>query len=330
MIVFSKTPYRISLSGGGTDTKHWFNKHSGYTLSFTIDKYCYISVRNLPNFFKHKYRIVYSKIEQVSKVNEIKHPSIREVLKYFKKNEGLEIHHDGDLPARSGIGSSSAFTVGMLNALNFYYDIKQSKESLANKAIYIEQNLIKENVGCQDQLASSLGGINFIEYKKGNNFNIKPINISKENLKLLEDNSMLLFTDLTRNSDSIQKQNFSNYKNIENKLLNLNELTKECYKTFLNKNLDLKKLGSIISEGWTIKKDISNIITNYKINNIMNELSNLGIYGQKLIGAGGGGFIFILASKLVQNKIKKIFSKNITCNFKVDFEGSQIIFKSVK
>ena len=170
MIVFSKTPYRISLSGGGTDTKHWFNKHIGYTLSFSRDKYCYISVRNLPNFFNHKYRIVYSKIEQVNKINEIKHPSIREVLKYIKKKDGLEIHHDGDLPARSGIGSSSAFTVGMLNSLNFFYDIKQSKESLAKKAIYIEQNLIKENVGCQDQLASSYGGINFIEYKKGNNF----------------------------------------------------------------------------------------------------------------------------------------------------------------
>ena len=173
-MIITKTPYRISFFGGGTDHPLWFKEHGGKVLATTFDKYCYISLRNLPPFFDHKYRIVYSQIEDINSINEIKHPAVKEVLKYFHSNKGVEIHHDGDLPARSGLGSSSSFTVGLINAMNAQKGKYCSPYELASTAIHIEQDLIKECVGSQDQISAAYGGFNEIEFFKDGTFSVEP------------------------------------------------------------------------------------------------------------------------------------------------------------
>ena len=182
-MIITKTPYRISFFGGGTDHPLWFKEHGGKVLATTFDKYCYINLRQLPPFFDHKYRIVYSQIEDTININEIQHPAVREVLKYFHSNEGLEIHHDGDLPARSGLGSSSSFTVGLINAMNALKGKYCSPYELASTAIHIEQDLIKECVGSQDQISAAYGGFNEIEFFKDGTFSVEPKLINQERKK---------------------------------------------------------------------------------------------------------------------------------------------------
>ena len=182
-MIITKTPYRISFFGGGTDHPAWFKDNGGKVIATTIDKYCYISMRYLPPFFEHKYRVVYSKIESVKKIDEINHPAVREVLKHSKNNNGLEIHHDGDLPARSGLGSSSSFTVGMINAVNALEGIYKSHYELASTAIHIEQDLIKECVGSQDQISAAYGGFNEIEFYPDGTFSVEPLLITEDRKK---------------------------------------------------------------------------------------------------------------------------------------------------
>ena len=181
-MIISKTPFRISLFGGGTDYPGWYRENGGSVLATAIDKYCYISCRHLPPFFDHKHRIVYSKVESVKKIEEIQHPAVRAVLSKLGTNAGLEIHHDGDLPARSGLGSSSSFTVGLINALNALKGQQISKEDLAKQAIYIEQEILKENVGNQDQIRAAFGGFNRIDFNPDDSFNITPAIINKDTI----------------------------------------------------------------------------------------------------------------------------------------------------
>ena len=184
-MIISKTPYRISFFGGGSDYPAWYRRNGGAVLSTTIDKYIYITCRELPPFFEHKYRIVWSKIETVKNIKQIKHHAVREMLKHYKIKSGLEIHYDGDLPARSGMGSSSVFVVGLMNALNNYSDIKKEKKQLAKDSIKFEQKILKEAVGSQDQVAATYGGFNKIIFKTNGDFNVKPVNIKKKTLVLV-------------------------------------------------------------------------------------------------------------------------------------------------
>src|SRR3989339_554956 len=197
-MIISKTPFRISFFGGGTDYPVWYKENTGAVLSATIDKYCYISVRYLPPFFEHKHRIVYSRIENVKRINEIQHPVVKALLKLFKFERGVEIHHDGDLPARSGLGSSSAFTVGMLNSLYALQGKIISKNELAKQAIHVERDILRENVGSQDQIAVACGGLNKITFRSDHNFKIDPITLNRERINLLESHLMLIFTGLSR------------------------------------------------------------------------------------------------------------------------------------
>ena len=197
-MIISKTPFRISLFGGGTDYPSWYRDNGGSVLATAIDKYCYISCRHLPPFFEHKHRVVYSKVESVKEINEIQHPAVRAVLSTLGTNEGLEIHHDGDLPARSGLGSSSSFTVGLINALNALKGQQTSKEDLAKQAIYIEQEVLKENVGSQDQILAAFGGFNRIDFNSDDSFNITPVIINKDLTGQLQNHMLLFFTGLSR------------------------------------------------------------------------------------------------------------------------------------
>lgn len=217
MMIISKTPMRVSFFGGGTDYPAWFNSNKGATLSCTIDKYCYLFCRYLPPFFEHKHRLVYSKIDLVDKIEDFSHPSVRNVLAFLEEKNGVEIQHFGDLPARSGMGSSSAFTVGLLNAMNYLQGRFSTKYQLAHDAIYVEQELIKETVGCQDQIAASFGGMNRIDFLKGKEFHVRPILINSKRLKMLEDRLLLFFTGIQRNAFEIAEKQVENiHKKMKN------------------------------------------------------------------------------------------------------------------
>ena len=212
-MIISKTPFRISLFGGGTDYPSWYRDNGGSVLATAIDKYCYISCRHLPPFFDHKHRIVYSKVESVKEIEEIEHPSVRAVLSTLGTRAGLEIHHNGDLPARSGMGSSSSFTVGLINAINAMKGLQTSKDDLAKQAIYIEQEVLKENVGSQDQILAAFGGFNKIDFNADDSFNITPVIINKDLTCKLQDHMLLFFTGLSRYASDIAKDKIANIKN---------------------------------------------------------------------------------------------------------------------
>ena len=204
-MIISKTPYRISFFGGGSDYPSWYIENGGAVLSTTIDKYIYISCRYLPPFFEHKYRIVWSQMENVKTINEIKHRAVKEMLKYFKIKSGLEIHYDGDLPAKSGMGSSSVFVVGLMNLLNNFQGKEITKKMLAQKSIHFEQKILKDVVGSQDQVAAAYGGFNKITFKTGGGINVHPISIKKKTLNKLNRNLLLVYTGISRTAHDIAK-----------------------------------------------------------------------------------------------------------------------------
>jgi len=326
-MIITRTPFRMSFFGGGTDYPSWFESNPGATLSATINKYCYISIRELPPFFNHNHRVVYSKIENVNFLDEIEHPSVRETLKYFLLDKNLEIHHDGDLPARSGLGSSSSFTVGLVNALCCLKKKNISKKILAEISINIEQNIIKENVGSQDQIAASFGGINFTKYTK-DNFTVKKIKLSEEREKLLNDSILLFYTGISRNASHIAKEQVNNTLKNRNYLKTLYDLTLEGKKLIESSSDLVKDFGYLINESWALKKKLSSKISNNIIDNIYNEALSSGAYGGKLLGAGAGGFMIIISEKKYQKMIKNKLKKFLHVPFCFEKKGSTIIFNS--
>ena len=267
-MIISKTPYRISFFGGGSDYPNWFNRYTGKVLSTTINKHIYISCRFLPNFFNHKYRIVWSKIENVKNVNQIEHLAVKNLLKYLKFNKGLEIHYDGDLPARSGMGSSSCFTVGLMKALEEIKERNISKKYLAQKSIYFEQKIMNEIVGSQDQIAASYGGFNKITFKK-NNFRIKKIKNNKS-IQKLENNLILIYTGIHRTAHKIaasyNKKLTTEKKIYINKIISLVD---EGEKLINSGNID--GFGELLNNAWHLKKKLSNSITNKKIDQLYHD-----------------------------------------------------------
>jgi len=326
-MIITKTPYRISFFGGGSDYPSWYNKFGGSVLSTTINKFIYISCRELPPFFDHKYRIVWSKIENVKKINEIQHLTVRKLIKYNKIKSGLEIHYDGDLPARSGMGSSSSFSVGLMRALNYYKGRDLRGINLALKTIFFEQKIMKETVGSQDQVAASVGGFNKINFLKNNKILIKKI--VNNNLKRLNSNLLLLYTGIQRNAETIaenyvHKLSNKKEKNIRKIISNV-ELGEKMIKSG---NID--DFGKLLNDAWIEKKELSNSITNHKIDELYQTSIRNGALGGKLLGAGGGGFLLIYMNKGKQKKfLKKI--KNITnIPFKFSNKGCEVILNSLK
>jgi len=330
-MIISRTPFRISFFGGGTDYPEWFTKNNGSVISTTIDKFCYISLRSLPPFFKYNYRLRYFKKEEVKKISDIKHPSIRESLKYldFDKNQNLEIVHSADLPALSGLGSSSTFTVSLLHALHTFKNENVTKKQLSMEAIHVERNLIKEKVGSQDQTAAAFGGINHIVFEHNGNLKVNNIFLSKEQIIELEVNSILLFTGLQRKANSIAKDKVKNIAEDKTNyhLSSMMKLTEQALnEIFFKKKLDFKKFGEALKEQWELKKKLSNKVTNYQIDKIFSEAYSKGAYGGKILGAGGGGFVLFLVPKNKQKSFLKHFAKYLYVPFKVDNSGSQIIY----
>ena len=323
-MIISRTPFRVSFFGGGTDYPAWFKEHGGATLATTIDKYCWITCRYLPPFFDHKSRIIYSKMEQVKSVNDIDHPAVREVLKFMKIQEGIEVHHDGDLPARTGLGSSSAFTVGLLNVLYALKGKMVSKEQLAKEAIYIEQEMCKECVGCQDQTLAAYGGFNYIEFGGSNHLSVTKITLSQEKAAELQDHLLLFFTGFSRMASEIAKHQIKNIPAKKQDLKALHQMAQEGLEC-LNAH-DWVRFGKLLDEGWLIKRQLSDRITTPHVDEIYTAAKKAGALGGKLLGAGGGGFVLIFARPEKHAAIRKRLKNFLEIPFHFENLGSQVIF----
>lgn len=324
-MIISRTPFRISFFGGGTDYPVWYRENGGTVLSTTIDKYCYISCRYLPPFFEHKFRIVYSKNELVDEIDEIIHPAARETFRFMKVREGVEIHHDGDLPARAGIGSSSSFTVGLLHALYALKGKMVTKEQLAYEAIYIEQELIKENVGSQDQVAVAVGGFNKISFNKDGSVNINAIFLPKDKSQLLQNHLMLFFTGFSRTASEIANEQIKKTPDKKQELSVMHQMVNEAISILNSNNTNLDDFGKLLHESWKLKRGLTNKITTSQIDEIYDIALQAGALGGKLLGAGGGGFMIIFARPEAQPRIKEKLKNLLLVPFQFETTGSQII-----
>jgi D-glycero-alpha-D-manno-heptose-7-phosphate kinase len=326
-MIISRTPYRISFFGGGTDYPDWYLENGGDVLVATIDKYCYLTCRYLPPFFEHKIRIVYSVIELCQNVNEIKHPAVKEILKFLAiKTGGLEIHHEGDLPARSGIGSSSSFTVGLLHALYALQGKMIGKHQLALESIHIEQNLINEIVGSQDQTATAYGGINHISFSPCGEIFVRPMTLTQERLKELNAHLMLFFTGVKRTAEKVAKSYVHNLEQKEKQLLLMKEMVHEAIAILSSNNRDICDFGKLLHETWVAKRSLSSLVSNAHVDSLYETARGAGAIGGKLLGAGGGGFMMLFVKPENQKKMKEKLNRFLHVPFNFEFNGSRIIF----
>ena len=327
-MIIIRTPYRISLFGGGTDYPKWYNKHKGSVISTSINKYSYIVLRELPNLFKYNYRLRYFKREQVNLINDIKHPVVREAIKLLNIKGNLDITHHGDLPARSGMGSSSSFSVGLLHAFIKFNDKNISKKKLAELAINLEQNILKEPVGSQDQVIASYGGFNRIDFGRNNkNFICNKINLSTKKLKTLEGNMQLFFTNKTRDSSSVSSNKIKNISSNKKILFKMIDIVNEAEFILRGKDKNyIYKIGNLMNQQWNLKKELASNVSNKHIDKIYNKAISNGAYGGKILGAGGGGFLMFITPLKFQKKVKE--SLNLTeVRFNFDYKGSELIYK---
>lgn len=329
-MIISRTPFRISFFGGGTDYPVWYKAHGGSTISTTINKYCYITCRYLPPFFNHKSRITWSKIELVTDVNEIVHPSIRETLKFLNVIPGVEIHHDADMPSRSGMGSSSAFTVGLLNALYRLLDKKVTRQQLAHDAIHIEQYRLHENVGSQDQVACAFGGFNETIFNINGGIEVRPLPISFERLEILQKRLLLFFTGLSRNASDIASSQIKNTPSKNKELNEMSRLVEDVKRILFSPNDNLDNFGELLDETWKLKRTMSDAITTPRIDEIYKMGRKAGAIGGKLLGAGGGGFMLFYANPELHKNIKNALANLLHIPFKFENQGSTIIYSSIE
>ena len=324
-MIISRTPFRVSLFGGGTDYPVWFRKHGGAVLGLAIDKFCYISVRRLPRFFEHRSRIVYSQIELVNSTAEIRHPAVRAILSDLGVNEGLEIHHDADLPARSGLGSSSSFTVGLLHAL-YALDSKMiSKRDLALEAIRIEQDVLKEPVGSQDQLWAAYGGFNRIDFLPDGTFTVSPIIVSPQRRREFNQSLMLFFTGFSRFATDFAEDQIKNIGNRKGQLMALRGMVDTAVEILIDEKIPLRELGALLHESWQLKRELADSVSNRQIDEIYESARDAGALGGKLLGAGGGGFMVFYVEPAVQKQVRERLKNLIHVSIGIDGDGSKIV-----
>lgn len=323
-MIITKTPFRVSFFGGGSDYPSWYDENLGEVISASINKFLFIAIKEYQPFFKSKYRLTYSQIENVNSLRKIKHKVVREALKRYCPKNGLEINYFTELPSNSGIGSSSSFTVGLIKGLKTFNNDKISKENLAKESIYFEQEILKENVGSQDQIAAVFGGVNNIRFINSNKFLVKPFADRKSFFDQISKNLFIVFTGITRSADNIAKTYITNLKDKKNyirEILNHVEIAKEIIK---KKNKD--EFGYLLSETWNVKKKIGSSVSNSKIDFIYNKGIKAGAIGGKLLGAGSGGFILFYVKDNNKKKFLKTFSKYILYPIEFSYSGSSIIY----
>lgn len=324
-MVITRTPYRISFFGGGTDYPTWYRNNGGAVISTTINKYCYITCRKLPPFFEHKSRVVWTLVENVKNHDEIKHPAIREILKHFNLNDGFSILHEGDLPARTGLGSSSSFTVGLLHAIYALQGKMIPKMDLAKLAIHIEQNVLKENVGSQDQIAASFGGFNKIEFNGNHDFTIQPISVKKEKINELKKHLLLFFTGISRTASDIAGEQIKSILNKTKELIAMRQMVEDAIQ-ILNSDADICEFGKLIHENWLLKRSLSDKVSTPHIDEIYEKARKSGAIGGKILGAGGGGFILFFVKPEYQLPVRMALQNLLEVPFEFESLGSQVIF----
>ena len=326
-MIISKTPYRLSLFGGGTDYPAWYENNPSKIVSAAMANYCYVNVKELPPFFEHTIKATYSKVESVNKVDDLEHPAIRGCLKHLNILNNITVGHDGDLPARSGIGSSSSFTVGLLHALYAYKGQEVDKRQLAKEAIYVEQVLLNENVGIQDQIMAAHGGIQIIHMN--GDWKTESLNVSNDYMNEFQSHIMLGFSGISRIADVQAKKKVDNIKaglnhNLLKETVNLAESAIDS----LAKETDMSIIGKLLDDGWRLKRGLAEGVTQNWIDDIYNESLKAGSFGGKLMGAGGGGFFMFIVPPEKQKEFKeKMKSIKVWVPFKFDKQGSQIILK---
>lgn len=327
-MIITKTPFRMSFFGGGTDIEEHFVKYGGAVLSTTFDKYCYVTVRHLPRFFDYSTELSYSKTERVNSLEEIQHPAIREAMRMLDMHE-LRLTYEADLPARSGLGTSSSFAVGMLNA---FYALKGkyvSKKRLADEAIYLERVLCKEAGGWQDQIAAAYGGFNRIDFKY-NQYEVHPIIIAPERKKELNRNLMMFFTGFTRFSSDIQIANSSceDQEHRTKRLIKIRDLVDAAEQILIDKEKDLDEFGKLLDLTWNLKRMTGVSVSTDHIDKLYKKGIEAGAVGGKLLGAGGGGFLLFYVRPEYQNQVRAAFKDLLYIPFKFEENGSQVIHYS--
>jgi len=329
-MIISRTPFRVSFLGGGTDYPAWYLNHGGSVLGTSINKYCYITCRYLPPFFEHRLRVVYSQIETRQTADEISHPAVRAVLKHVNCERGLEIHHDGDLPARSGMGSSSAFTVGLLNAMHALQGKMISKHQLALEAMHIERDILKETVGSQDQILAAYGGFNRVTFSNTGAISIAPVTIAASRISSFADHLLLYYTGIARTASGIAASYVPELCiKQEAQLYRLLRMVDEAV-DILSSSDDLSGFGELLHEAWHIKRSLSKAVTNSSIDAIYDAALEAGAVGGKLIGAGGGGFLLLFAPPSRHATINERLNDLIHVPFRFENSGSHIVYYDVE
>jgi len=324
-MIITRTPFRISFFGGGTDYPIWFRENGGAVLATSIDKYCYIMCRKLPPFFDHKHRIVYSAIENVSKASEIRHPAVRGAFEWFGIETGLEIHHDGDLPARSGLGSSSSFSVGLLHALRALDGKISDKGQLARDAIHLEQVVIGEAVGSQDQVTAAYGGFNKIEFFADGSFSVSPVIVSAARKSLLNDHLMLFFTGISRIAAEVAQTKIDNLSNRRAELTRMRDMVDEGLGILSDPSRPIDDFGHLLDAAWNFKRRLSSRVSTAAIDEIYTRSLREGALGGKLLGAGGGGFLLLFVPPENHERVKQQLQPLVHVPFRFEDSGSRVV-----
>ena len=328
-MIITRTPFRISFFGGGTDFPAWYRENGGAGLSTTIDKYCYVHCRKLPPFFDNKHKIVFfSKQEAFNEIDEIQHPAVREVYRFMNVSDGLVMQHDGDLPSHSGLGSSSAFTVGLLNALYALQGRMITKKRLAFEAIHVEQEMIKEAVGSQDQIAAAFGGLNKIVFS-ANNIEVNPVTIASEKIAHLQSHLMLFFTGFARFAVEIEKDKLQQLDSKKTELRTMHQMVDTAIDILNGDASCYGDFGRLLHETWLLKKSLSHKVSTNQIDEIYQNGMDAGALGGKILGAGGGGFILFFVEPEKQEQLKAALSPLLHVPFRFDTLGSQVIYYAV-
>jgi len=324
-MIITRTPLRISFFGGGTDYPVWFREHGGAVLSTTIDKYCYLNCRWLPPFFEYHSRILYSQAENVAENNSIKHPSVRACLQFLGIDEGIEIHHIADLPARTGLGTSSAFTVGLLLGLYALKNQMRDKTSLAADAIHVEQELLKEAVGAQDQVSAAYGGLNRIDFHSSGAIEVKRIVTEPHRLVELERNLTLFFTGFSRIASDVAQEQVKETPNRSKELSEMLQMVAEAESVLANPRRSLDDFGKLLNESWQIKKTLTQRISSAKIDEIYETGRKAGALGGKLLGAGGGGFMLFFVPPERRESLRLALKGLLCVPFSFSSRGSEVV-----
>ena len=325
-MIITQTPFRMSFFGGGTDFSGFYNEHGGAVISTTFDKYCYVTVRHLPPFFDYKTHVTYSREEKINNLSEMQHPAIRNAMEWLDMHD-IRLTYKSDLPARSGLGTSSSFAVGMLSA---FYALKgqyADKRKLADNAIYLERTLCKEAGGIQDQIAASFGGMNRINFS-ADGYTVHPVIINPERKKLLNEHLMLFFTGFSRFSSDIQKGTEKSMKDKTQQLLEMYKLVDDAEKILTDKNTSLDEFGKLLDYTWQLKRGISSGISTDSIDEQYERAKKAGALGGKLLGAGGGGFLLFYVPKDKQADVKKALAGQMYVPFSFENDGTKVIHYS--